>query len=184
MLEVKTVGRGGQGAVTFSQILAIAAFEEGYPVVQAMPSFGVERRGAPSYSYTRLSKTACTGYRSLIYNPEMVVILDASLVKDINVTEGMKKNGIIIINSKKTPAQLGIKGFKAYTVDATEVALRIFKKDIVNTAMLGAFAAVLDDISLESFYKGIEQKFGNRRNLIESNKEAIKEVYERVKKDL
>ena len=80
MLEVKTVGRGGQGAVTFSQLLAIAAFEQGYPVVQAMPSFGVERRGAPAYSFTRLSKKECTGHRSLIYEPDIIVMLDPTLL--------------------------------------------------------------------------------------------------------
>ena len=181
MIEIKTIGRGGQGAVTFSQILAIAAFEEGYPVVQAMPSFGVERRGAPSFSFTRLSKEEGVSHRSLIYEPDIVVVLDASLIKDINVTEGLKKDGIIIINSKKPAKELGIKGFKAYTVDATDVALRIFGKDIVNTAMLGAFAAVTKDISLESFNKGIEQRFAGKIKLIDLNKQAIKEVYDKLK---
>lgn len=182
MLEVKCIGRGGQGAVTFSQLLAIAAFEQGYPVVQAMPSFGVERRGAPSFSFTRLSKVECTGYRSLIYEPDIVVVLDPSLVGEINVLEGLKKNGIIIINSNKTPKQLGIKpNIKAYTVDATSVALKIFKLDIVNTAMLGAFAAITKEIKLESTYKAIEQRFEGKTNLIEANKKAINEVYDKLK---
>ncbi len=88
MIEIKCIGRGGQGAVTFSQILAIAAFEDGYPVVQAMPYFGVERRGAPSFSFTRLSKEQCFGNRAQIYTPDMVVVLDPSLMKDLDVTEG------------------------------------------------------------------------------------------------
>ncbi len=122
MIEIKCTGRGGQGAVTFSQILAIAAFEEGYPVVQAMPTFGVERRGAPSFSFTRLSKEMCFGIRSQIYTPDVVVVLDPSLLKDLNVTEGLKKNGIVIINTNKPANKLGIKNFKVHTVDATTVA--------------------------------------------------------------
>jgi pyruvate ferredoxin oxidoreductase gamma subunit len=182
MLEIKTIGRGGQGAVTFSQLLAIAAFEQGYPVVQAMPSFGVERRGAPSFSFARLSKVACTGYRSLIYEPDIVVVLDPTLVDEIDVTEGLKKNGILIINSNKTPKQLKISpSIKTYTADATSVALKIFKQDIVNTAMLGAFAAITKEIELESLYKALEQRFAGKTKLIDLNKKAIKEVYNKLK---
>ena len=129
MIEIKTIGRGGQGAVTFSQILAIAAFEQGFQVVQAMPNFGVERRGAPAFSFTRLSKDKCTGYRSLTYEPDIVVVLDASLVKDIDIQEGLKKGGKIIINSNKPAKDFKLKG-NVYTVDATAVALDIFKQDI------------------------------------------------------
>jgi pyruvate ferredoxin oxidoreductase gamma subunit len=181
MLEIKTIGRGGQGAVTFSQLLAIAAFEQGYPVVQAMPSFGVERRGAPSFSFTRLSKEACTGYRSLIYEPDIVVVLDPSLVGEIDVEEGLKKNGILMINSNKSPKELKIKHPKTYTIDATSVALKIFKQDIVNTAMLGAFAAITKEIELESLYKAIDQRFEGKGKLIDLNKEAIKKVYDKIK---
>lgn len=182
MLEVRAVGRGGQGAVTFSQLLAIAAFEQGYPVVQAMPSFGIERRGAPAFSFTRLSKVACTGYRSLIYKPDIVVVLDPTLLNDEGVLDGLKKGGILIINSDKSPKELKIKGdFKIYTVDATKTALDIFKQDIVNTPMLGAFAAATKDIKLESLYKAVEQRFEGKDKLIDLNKQAIKEVYEKLK---
>jgi len=181
MIEIKCIGRGGQGAVTFSQILAIAAFEEGYSVVQAMPSFGIERRGAPSFSFTRLSKEQCFGIRSQIYHPDIVVLLDSSLFRDIDVTEGLKKNGIVIINTNKPAKKLGIKNFKVYTADATAVALRIFGKDIANTPMLGAFAAATKLVSLNSLYKGIEQRFSRNKKLIDSNKTAIKEVYNKLK---
>jgi len=183
MLEVKTIGRGGQGAVTFSQLLAIAAFEQGYPVVQAMPSFGVERRGAPSYSFARLSKIACTGYRSLIYNPDIVVVLDPTLIGEIDVAEGLKKDGILIINSNKKPKDIKIKHKKIYTIDATAIALKYFRQDITNTAMLGAFAALTGDIELKSFFKAIEQRFQGKRNIIDLNKKAIKEVYDKMKNE-
>jgi len=179
MIEIKTIGRGGQGAVTFSQILAIAAFEDGYPVVQAMPSFGVERRGAPSFSFTRISKEKGYGVRSLIYNPDIVIVLDSTLIKSINVTEGLKKGGILIINSKKSQKELGLKGdFKVYAVDASSVALKIFQRDIVNTPILGAFAAATKLISLESLYKGIEQRFEGNLKIIQLNRQAVKEVYD------
>lgn len=178
MIEIKTIGRGGQGAVTFSQILAIAAFEEGFPVVQAMPAFGVERRGAPAFSYTRLSKEQCFGNRSLIYEPDIVVLLDSTLLKELNVTEGLKKNGVLIINTKKPQK---FRNCKVYVADASSVALKLFKKDIVNTAMLGAFAAATELVSLKSLFKGVEQRFEGNKDLIEKNKQAIKEVYNSIK---
>lgn len=182
MIEVKTIGRGGEGAVTFSQILAIAAFEDGCAVVQAMPSFGVERRGAPSFSFTRISKEEGLEVRSQIYNPDIVVVLDPTLIKSIDVTEGLKKDGFIIINSKKSAQELRVKGkFKVQVVDASSVALRIFQRDIVNTAMLGAFAAATKLVSLESIYKGIEQRFDGNQKIIEMNKQAVKEVYDNIK---
>ncbi|MBR9691978.1 pyruvate ferredoxin oxidoreductase [Candidatus Woesearchaeota archaeon] len=181
MIEIKCIGRGGQGAVTFSQILAIAAFEQGYPVVQAMPTFGVERRGAPSFSFTRISKEQCFGIRSQIYTPDIVIVLDPSLMKDIDVIEGLKKKGIVIINTSQPVKKLGIKNFEVHTADASTVALKLFGRDIVNTAMLGAFAAATKLVSLESLYKGVEQRFEGKQKLIDLNKQAIKEVYNKLK---
>ncbi len=180
MIEIKTIGRGGQGAVTFSQILAIAAFHDNYQS-QAMPSFGVERRGAPAFSYTRISKEPIH-IRSLIYNPDIVVLLDVSLLETIDVTEGLKSKGIIIINSNKSPKELKLKGnFKIYTVDASSIAMKLFKKDIVNTVMLGAFAKVTEQVTLESLYKGIEERFEGKAKIIDLNKQAIKAIYEKIK---
>ncbi|MBD3354410.1 pyruvate ferredoxin oxidoreductase [Candidatus Woesearchaeota archaeon] len=182
MIEIKCTGRGGQGAVTFSQILAMAAFEEGFPVVQAMPTFGVERRGAPSFSFTRLSKEQCFGIRSQIYKPDIVIILDPSLLEDIDATKGLKKKGKLIINTNKNPKKLKTKGdYDVYTVDASAVASKIFKKDIVNTAMLGAFAHATKIVSLKSLNKGIEQRFEGNKKLIDLNKKAVKEVYDKLK---
>jgi len=180
MIEIKTIGRGGQGAVTFSQILAIGAFYDNYQS-QAMPSFGVERRGAPSFSYTRISKEPIN-IRSLIYNPDIVIVLDATLLESIDITEGLKEKGIIIINSNKTPNQLKIKGkYKIHTVDATSIAYKLFKNNIVNTAMLGAFSKVTNLVKLESLYKGIEERFEGKKKIIDLNKQAIKQVYQKIK---
>jgi 2-oxoacid:acceptor oxidoreductase gamma subunit (pyruvate/2-ketoisovalerate family) len=180
MIEVKCVGRGGQGAVTFSQILAIAAFHDGKHC-QAMPSFGVERRGAPSFSYTRIDDKP-VNIRSLIYEPDVVVVLDASLLSALDVTEGLKKEGILIINSSKSPRELGIKGeFTIHTVDASTPALKHFGLNIVNTAMLGAFSKATGLVSMKGVYKGIEERFKQKKDMIDLNKKVIDEVYKQAK---
>jgi 2-oxoacid:acceptor oxidoreductase gamma subunit (pyruvate/2-ketoisovalerate family) len=183
ILEIKCIGRGGQGAVTFSQLLAIAAFYDGLQS-QAFPSFGVERRGAPSFSFTRIAKGQCIGLRSQIYTPDIVVVLDPSLLSSINVAEGLKKNGHLIINSKKSVKEIKAesKNYQVCTVDATSVALKIFKADIPNTPILGAVVKATKIVTLNSVYKAIEDRFKGKGNLIELNKKAVKEVYESVKK--
>lgn len=175
MLEIKCIGLGGQGAVTFSQIVAIAAFYD-KKYSQAMPMFGIERRGAPSFSFTRISDEPIK-IRSQIYCPDIVVVLDAALLGMVNVTEGIKKDGILIVNTNKKPSQLGLKGrFRIYTADATSVALKIFNSNIVNTAMLGALASATNAVSIDSLMKAIEERFEGKEILIEKNKRAIKEV--------
>lgn len=183
IVEIKCIGRGGQGAVTFSQILAIAAFNDGLQS-QAFPSFGVERRGAPAFSFTRIAEGKCIGLRSQIYTPDIVVVLDPSLLEAVNVTEGLKKNGHLIINSKKSAKELKIesKDYKTCTVDATSIALKLFKADIPNTPMLGAIVKATNIVKLDSVYKAIEERFEGKSPLIEINKAAVKEVYESVKK--
>lgn len=181
MIEVKCVGRGGQGAVTFSQILAIAAFYD-KKECQAFPTFGVERRGAPSFSFTRISDKKIT-LRSEIYDADIVVILDSSLLNSLDLAKGIKKNGMMIINSRKTKDELNIKGdFKVFAVDVSSVAMKIFKSDMVNTAMLGAFAAITKSVSLDSIYRGLIERFDNNQKIIELNKQAVKEVYEQCLK--
>ena len=180
MLEIKCIGRAGQGAVTFSQILAIGAFYD-KKYCQAMPAFGVERRGAPSFSYTRIDDKQIN-IRSLITEPDIVILLDSSLIESIDVTEGLKKDGIIIVNSTKKPDQLGLRNqFKIFTIDASSIALKIFGINIVNTAMLGAFAAVTKKVSLKGICKGIEERF-KKKDLIKLNEQAINEVYKKLKK--
>ncbi len=180
MIEIKILGRGGQGAVTASQILAIAAFHDGKQS-QAFPHFGVERRGAPAMAFTRISDKEIH-LRSHVYNPDIVLVLDASLLEAVNATEGLKSNGTIIVNSHKKPKGLGIKGnFNISTVDATSVALNIFKSNIVNTVILGAFAKATKLVSLDSINRAIEERFEGKEKLIDLNKEAVKKSYEQTK---
>jgi pyruvate ferredoxin oxidoreductase gamma subunit len=149
LLEVRWHGRGGQGAVTASTILAEASSYEGL-YVQAFPEFGPERRGAPVKAYTRISRTPIRS-RAPITNPDIVVVLDPSLSPTYYL-QGLKSDGFLVINSK-LPARdiiskLGVS--RVVVVDATGIALRTIRAPIVNVAMLGALARVVDIVSLES----------------------------------
>lgn len=179
MIELRIHGRGGQGAVTASQILAIAAFHDGKQS-QAFPNFGVERRGAPATAFVRIDDKPIN-IRCHVYNPDMVLVLDASLIDVVKVTEGLKDGGTLIVNSNKSPKELGVKGnFKIFTSDATSVAMEILGKNIVNTALLGAFAKVTGLISIEALYKGVEEIFEGRGKFQELNERAVKAVYEKT----
>jgi len=172
--EIRIHGRGGQGAVTYAQLLAISSFYEGFET-QAFPKFGVERRGAPVEAYCRISKKTIN-LRSQVYNPEIIVVLDSSLLESIDICKGMQSGGILIVNtSKKLPNEYHT--HKVFTVDASHIALEIFKKDIVNTAMLGAYASVTKELSLKSIFKALEERFKRRPDLIEKNKRAVSAVY-------
>jgi pyruvate ferredoxin oxidoreductase gamma subunit len=179
MKEIRVHGRGGQGAVTAAQLLAIAAFHEGKQS-QAFPRFGVERRGAPVEAFTRISGETIN-IRSGIYHPDIIVVLDPSLIEAEDVTNGLKPKGTIIVNSIKDPKEL-IKNhddYQIFAVDATSIAMNLFKKPIVNTAILGAFAAATKLVSLESLNKAIEERFEKSQKLIDINKKAVKEAYEK-----
>jgi pyruvate ferredoxin oxidoreductase gamma subunit len=182
MWEIRIHGRGGQGAVTTGQILAIAAFHDGKEC-QTFPMFGVERTGAPVQAFARISNEKIHT-RSQVYNPDVVVVLEVSLLDVVDVTKGLKNNGKIIINTNKSPEDLPIQGnFKVHTVDATSIALGIFGKPIVNTPMLGAFSAITKLVSLNSLKKAIDERFlkTKGRNIAELNKKAIEEVYKMSK---
>ena len=179
MIEIRIHGRGGQGAVTTGQMIAIAALYEDKQS-QTFPLFGVERRGAPVEAYVRIDNGPMT-IRSQVYNPDVVLVLDPSLVYAADITKGVKENGIILVNTSKKPKELRIKGnYQVHTVDATEVAMRIFKKPIVNTPILGAFSAITKIISLKSLQKAIDEKLAasKGKQIADLNKEAVKEVFD------
>jgi 2-oxoacid:acceptor oxidoreductase gamma subunit (pyruvate/2-ketoisovalerate family) len=182
MIEIRIWGRGGQGAVTTGQILAIAALHDG-KYCQSFPHFGVERRGAPVEAYARIDKDPIN-VRAQVYNPDIVVVLDPSLIGAVDVVAGIKEGGIVIVNSHKKPKELKLKdGFKLYTVDATAAAMEIFKMPIVNTPILGAFSAITKQVSLRSLLKAVDEKFASTKGkqLAELNKKAIKHVFEQTK---
>jgi len=162
MIEIRFHGRGGQGAVVASKILAVAFFKEGrYP--QSFPAFGVERRGAPVAAFLRVDDSKIY-LRSNIYTPDHIVVLDSTLVAASNVTEGLKEGGWIIINSPLEPAGLRDKlgGYRVATVDASKIAveLRLGSRTapIVNTAILGSFARATGLVGLDSVMESIMEE--------------------------
>jgi 2-oxoacid:acceptor oxidoreductase gamma subunit (pyruvate/2-ketoisovalerate family)/2-oxoacid:acceptor oxidoreductase delta subunit (pyruvate/2-ketoisovalerate family) len=161
MYEVRFHGRGGQGAVMAAQALASAAFQEG-GYATAFPFFGAERRGAPVLAFTRIDKKRI--YRKTqVYEPDFVIILDEGLIESVNVVEGLKKDGMVIVNSEKKPEEIDVgMDIKLATVDATSVALEVLKQPATNSAILGAIARATDLVTIESIEKGIIQVFGDR----------------------
>ena len=158
MIEIRFHGRGGQGAVLASRVLAAAAFAAGGHV-QAFPAFGLERRGSPILAFTRLSPDPILN-RSQIYKPGHVIVLDASLLKIVDVTEGLEPGGWIVVNSDKNPEALsGTGGFNVATVDASGIALKNKLGSriapIVNTAILGAFAAATGIVTIENLEQAV-----------------------------
>ncbi len=177
MLEVRWHGRGGQGAVTAAEVLAIAAFLDG-KYSQAFPHFGVERRGAPVMAFTRIDDKFIR-LREHVYSPDVVIILDPTLIEAVNVTQGLKENGLVIVNTQKSSDEIREKlgGFQVRTVDATEIALKILGKPFVNMPMLGAFAKATGAVSLESVKKAVMEKFAGKEEMARKNVEAVEETY-------
>ncbi len=179
--EVRFHGRGGQGAVTSSQVLAIAAFLDGN-FSQAFPMFGVERRGAPVQSFCRIAKEKIN-IRSQIYEPDYVIVLDSTLIGSINVAKGLKKNGLIVINSDKTPKELNLaKDLNVKTIDVTKLALEVIGKPFVNIGILGAFSSITEKVSLKALQKAIAQRFEEKPKMAELNKKLAEKVFEECKK--
>jgi len=158
MFEVRFHGRGGQGAQMAAQALASAAFEEGKYAV-AFPFFGAERRGAPVFAFARVDDKKIR-IKTQIYEPDYVVVLDESLLETVNVTEGIKEGGTVIINTRRKPGEIDLgRRIRTATVDATGVALEVLGRDITNSAILGAIAKATGEVSIEAIEKGILDKF-------------------------
>ena len=180
MYEIRFHGRGGQGSVVASEILAKAVFLEGKDV-QSFPFFGVERRGAPVAAFTRIDNKPIR-VKTSIYSPDCVVVLDPSLLKGQDLTAGLKENGTLLVNSDRPPEKLGtfFRGITA-TVDATAIALKhglgSKTSPIVNTAILGALAKVTGMVKLESIATAIADSVPSKP---EENVEAAREAYEKV----
>lgn len=158
MIAIRFHGRGGQGAVIASKLLATALFREGWHV-QAFPSFGAERSGAPVTAFLRADRKPITAHYQ-IYEPDMVVVLDPVLLATTDVTAGLKADGTIVVNSPQAPAALGLPpDYHVATCDATAIALAhglgSRTTPIVNTAMAGAVAASTGLVTLDSVVAAI-----------------------------
>ena len=182
MLEFRWHGRGGQGAWTASELLARTALSEG-KYIQSFPEFGPERMGAPVTAFTRIS-TEPIRLHCAVYDPDVVVVLDNTLLKTVPVTSGINQDDdVIIINSTKDPAkvrkELKVTKGKVWTVPATEIALRILGAPITNTALLGAVAKATNAVTLEGIEKTVKGRF--KPDLAEKNLAVIKEAYKEAK---
>lgn len=181
--EIRWHGRGGQGAITAAKIVAQAAYLEGYQGITAAPSFGAERRGAPVSASTRISPQTVMVV-SQVEEPDVVVVLDHSLLKYQEVTSGLGREGWLIVNSWRHPKELDIKGdFNIATADATRVCsnlrLIVAGLTVVNTAMLGAFVRATKVVDMASIEKVIRERFHN--NTVDINLAAMEQTYEITK---
>jgi 2-oxoacid:acceptor oxidoreductase gamma subunit (pyruvate/2-ketoisovalerate family) len=181
MIEIRIHGRGGQGAVIASEVLASAFFKEG-KFVQAFPAFGVERRGAPVTAFTRVDDQPIR-IRNFIYEPDHIIILDPTLIESTQVDSGLKENGWIIINTDRPPKTFGrFSKFRVAAVDANRIAVE-YKlgsptAPIVNTAILGAFSKITGMVTVDSLIEAMKEFVPSNKA---GNAAAIKEAYERAK---
>lgn len=186
MIEIRWHGRGGQGAKTAALLFADAAMSSG-KFIQAFPEYGPERMGAPVQSFNRLSDEPITLHCG-ITSPDIVIILDTTLIDTVKVTDGLSKDGKIILNTILSPQEarkkLGIKGKKIFTVDASGISQDCLGREIPNTPMLGALVKVSGLLDIKSMLgdtkKKLEKKFRSKPELIEGNLKAIKRAYEEV----
>lgn len=177
MEQIRIHGRGGQGVVTAAELIAIAAFYDGKEA-QAFPNFGVERTGAPIQAFARISDEKIVT-REQIYEPSVLIIQDSTLIDSVDVFQGINSNTKIIINASENRwPNLKIKSKHLYFSPATEIALEIIGKNIVNTVILGAFAEFTGLVSLTSLEKAIREKFaGKKEEIIEKNIAALRRAY-------
>ncbi len=187
LTEIRWHGRGGQGAKTAATLVAEVALNEG-KYSQGFPEYGPERMGAPIRGYTRISEEPIR-LHCPIAHPDVVVVLDATLLVTQNVAEGIGEDGAIIVNTPESPAaireRLGIDHGRIYTVNATQIAIEEIGRPIPNTPMIGALIKVGAFLQLETVYKDIEKKFlkklGERG--VQGNINAVKRAYEEVQSE-
>ena len=175
MIEIRFHGRGGQGAVTSAELTALAAIEEG-KYAQAFPAFGPERRGAPVMAFVRVSDEPIRT-REKIYEPDIVVVLDPTLLDIVNVGAGLKDDGVVVLNTTKSAKEVrkasGIKARLAL-VDASTIAMETMGIPITNTTLLGAMLKATDLLPLTSLEGPLQERFGR---VAEKNIQAFQRAY-------
>ncbi|MGB9638092.1 MAG: 2-oxoacid:acceptor oxidoreductase family protein [bacterium] len=188
MKEIIFYGRGGQGAVTAANLIVQAAFLEG-KYGSAYPSFGAERRGAVVNGYARIDDKPINVHQQ-IYNPDIVVVLDKKILQMTNVLNGLKDNGVVILNSDKVIEDFLVPNGRLFIVDATricqELGLIISGWAVVNTAILGSLAKATNIVSIDSIIKTIEQNWKESiaKKNIDATIRAYNETYEVIQKQI
>ena len=177
MYEIEFIGRGGQGAKTASEIFARAALKKGL-YVQSFPDYGPERKGAPVRAFTRTSTEPIRGCSSEA-NPDVIVIIDPTLIILDGTLFNTREGQIVIVNSSSAPKLMG----KIFTVNANAIALELLKAPITNTTMLGAVSKATGYFSLEELKQEITEEFSNKLSpeLLKNNIAAAERAYNEVK---
>jgi pyruvate ferredoxin oxidoreductase gamma subunit len=176
MVELRFHGRGGQGSVTSAELLALAAIAQG-KYAQSFPKFGPERRGAPVIAYARISDQQIRD-RTEVQNPDVVIVLDPSLLSIVNTSKGMPEDGIQIINTTRSADDLrkefGLKG-RLVTVNANKIAAEEIGRVITNTTMLGAAIRATGLVDVDAIIEQLKVRFGR---IAEGNIKAFKRAHE------
>lgn len=183
-LEIRWHGRGGQGAKTAALLLADVAFKTG-AFVQGFPEYGPERMGAPITAYNRISKKEIRVH-SNIYTPDLVVVVDETLLSSVDVTAGLKEDGAIIVNTSKSAEEIAplLKGYKGrvFTVDARHISVKALGKNFPNSPMLAAAVAVSNVMDHDQFMKEMrasyQHKFAKKPEVIDGNMKALTMTFE------
>jgi len=177
--EIRWHGRGGHGSFTAAKLLGLAASVYGNSYGQAFPSFGPERRGAPVRAFTRIDDKMIRDH-SQVYTCDCVVVLDESLLESIDITGGLKDNGVLIINSPRRREEFSRLNFpNIHTLNGTKLAWEVLGIPIANTVMLGAVAAITELVGIEALFKAIDEMMGKEER--EKNKRAVQVAYDLMK---
>jgi pyruvate ferredoxin oxidoreductase gamma subunit len=182
-IEIRWHGRGGQGVVTANEILAESAINEG-KFVKAFPEFGPERMGAPIRAFTRISESPIK-IHSQVYKPDIVMVLDATLVGKVDVLEGLKDDGFLLANFSGSPEELKEKlgtDANVHTVNATKISLEEIGRPLANTAMLGALIKIFELVAYDTLEETLQTKFASKLppKVITKNLTSLKRAYDEV----
>ena len=182
MKEIRIHGRGGQGSLVLAQFMAIAALEDG-KFGQAFPYLGGggERRGKPIVAFCRLSDSPIR-IRSRVYEPDYVIVQDATILREVDVEEGLKADGMVLINTEKSVDDLKLKTQRVFVISAEELARRILGRPIINTALLGTFAGLSGEISLKAAVGAVQSKFPGDLGL--KNAQVVEESFQAFQKEV
>jgi len=182
--EIRWHGRAGQGVVTAGELLAEAALGEG-KYFQAFPDYGPERMGAPIKSYTRIADEPIEVHYQIL-TPEVVIVVNPNLLGVVNVTEGLASDGLLIVNTPDSPAdvrdKVGFRTGRVFAVDATAIAMEELKRDIPSTMMLGVIAKASGLVKLDSVKQLVREKLGEklRPELVDANVRSLQRAYEQA----
>ncbi len=182
MKEISIHGRGGQGSLVLAQFMAIAALEDG-KYGQAFPFLGGggERRGKPIMAFCRLSDRPIR-LRSRVSQADYVILQDATILDEVEVMAGAKPGGMILVNTDRSAEDLGFSGdFRVFTFSADELAREILGRPIMNTALLGAFAAMTGELTLDAVLKAVQSKFPG--SLGEKNARIVERSYQMLREE-